>query len=186
MLVGRLIAFVLPLGLDTFAVAAALGLQGLSPRQRMKLSLLFAAFEGTTPAVGLLLGDLLGHAVGDTAEFLAGGLLIAYGLYVVLRREDDTEGEAVERFATTHGWTLILLGLSVSLDELAVGFTLGLSRVPVVPALLLIAAQAFVVTQLGVRLGERVSARFRHKTARTAGWVLGLLGIGLIVQGALK
>ena len=82
LLLGRLIAFVVPLGLDTFAVAAALGLQALSPPQRMKVSLLFAAFEGATSAIGLLLGDLLGHAIGGAAELFAGGLLFLYGLYV--------------------------------------------------------------------------------------------------------
>ena len=41
--------------------------------------------------------------------------------------------------STTYGWALVVVGLSVSIDELAVGFTLGLSRVPVpvVPALVL-------------------------------------------------
>ena len=114
---------------------------------------------------------------------MAGGLLIAYGLYVVLRRENDDEGEAANKLVMAHGWTLMLLGLSVSLDELAVGFTLGLSRVPVIPALLSIAAQAFVVTQLGIRLGERVSEHFRHKTEGAARWILGLLGVGLMLQG---
>jgi putative Mn2+ efflux pump MntP len=41
------------------------------------------------------------------------------------------------------------IGLTVSLDELAIGFALGLSRVPVVAAVLLIAGQAFLVSQLG-------------------------------------
>jgi manganese efflux pump family protein len=184
--IGRLIAFVIPLGLDTFAVSAALGLGGLSPRQRLRVSLVFAAFEGLTPAIGLILGGLLGHAIGDLADYLAGGLLIAYAAYVLLRTDESGEEADAGQLATTHGWALVLLGLSVSLDELAVGFTLGLSRVPVVPALVLIAAQAFIVSQLGIRLGARLSARFRHRTERTAGAVLGLLGIWLILEQAIK
>ncbi len=182
----RLVAFVIPLGLDTFAVSAALGLSGLSPRQRLRISLVFAAFEGFTPAVGLLVGGMLGHAVGDLADYLAGGLLIAYAAYVVLRPEGHDETDAAGQLAASHGWALVLLGLSVSLDELAVGFTLGLSRVPVVPALLLIAGQAFVVTQLGIRIGGRLSAHFRYQTERVAGMVLGLLGVWLVVQAALR
>lgn len=186
MVLARLIAFVVPLGLDTFAVSAALGLGGLSPRQRLRVSLVFALFEGVTPAVGLLLGGVLGHALGGAADLVAGGLLVIYGLYVLSRREDGNDGEAAKKLATTWGWPLILLGLSVSLDELAVGFTLGLSRVPVIPALVLIAAQAFVLSQLGIRVGERLSARFRQRTERTAGLVLGLLGVGLILHEILK
>ncbi|HML01597.1 MAG TPA: manganese efflux pump [Acidimicrobiales bacterium] len=186
MVIARLVAFVIPLGLDTFAVAAALGLTGLSPRQRLRVSLVFAAFEGLTPAVGLLIGAVLGRAIGSAADYVAGGLLITYGVYVLVRAQDEGEDEGVGRMATTHGWALILLGLSVSMDELAVGFTLGLSRVPVIPALVLIAAQAFVLSQLGIRLGVRLSARARHGTERTAGVVLGLLGVWIVLDAAFR
>jgi putative Mn2+ efflux pump MntP len=181
--VARLIAFVIPLGLDTFAVSAALGLGGLSPRQRLRVSLVFAAFEGLTPAVGLLVGSALGKSIGSAADYLAGALLIGYALFVLLRHD---EGEGAIEVSTTHGWALVLLGLSVSMDELAVGFTLGLSRVPVVPALVLIALQAFVVSQIGIRIGARLSGRFREGTERTAGAILGALGVWLIVSAAVR
>ena len=184
MVVARLIAFVIPLGLDTFAVSAALGLGGLSPRQRLRVSLIFAAFEGLTPAIGLLVGSALGRSIGNAADYLAGGILISYTLFVLLRRGE--EGENAAALETTRGWGLVLLGVSVSLDELAVGFTLGLSRVPVVPALVLIGLQAFVVSQIGIRLGARLSGRFREGAEQAAGIVLVVLGIWLIVEAAVR
>jgi putative Mn2+ efflux pump MntP len=47
---------------------------------------------------------------------------------------------------------VLLLGLSISLDELAIGFSLGLLRLPAAPVIALIALQALIVTQLGLRL----------------------------------
>jgi putative Mn2+ efflux pump MntP len=182
--VARLVAFVIPLGLDTFAVSAALGMQGLSPKQRLRVSVVFATFEGLMPALGLVIGSVLGRAIGQDAAYVAGLLLIGYSAYTLLRTEDE-EDEA-RRMTTTHGWALVLLGLSVSLDELAVGFTLGLSRVPIIPALVLIAAQAFVVTQLGIRFGGSLSRRFRQRSERTAGVVLGSLGVWLLIDAALR
>ena len=41
----KLIAFILPLALDTFGVALALGIAGLPPRSRIRVALLFAGFE---------------------------------------------------------------------------------------------------------------------------------------------
>lgn len=41
----RLVALLPPLSLDTFAIAAALGIAGLPPSQRWRVSLLFAGFE---------------------------------------------------------------------------------------------------------------------------------------------
>jgi putative Mn2+ efflux pump MntP len=182
--IARLFAFVIPLGLDTFAVSAALGLGGLSPHQRLRVSLVFAALEGLTPAVGLLVGSALGRSIGTAADYVAGAILIGYALFVLLRHDD--EGVNAAEMATTHGWGLVLLGLSVSLDELAVGFTLGLSRVPVIPALILIGLQAFVVSQIGIRSGARLSGRFQEGAERAAGIVLGALGIWLIVDAAVR
>ena len=66
-MVAKLIALVFPLGLDTFAVAAALGTIGVSPARRLRISLLFTAFEAGMPLIGLALGAPLGHAIGARA-----------------------------------------------------------------------------------------------------------------------
>ncbi|MDP9262575.1 MAG: hypothetical protein M3O89_11455, partial [Actinomycetota bacterium] len=65
----KLILFVLPLGLDTFAVSAALGIQGLPAKERLKASLLMSSFEMAMPIVGLLLGRGLGAAIGGVAGY---------------------------------------------------------------------------------------------------------------------
>ena len=183
-MIVRLVLFVIPLGLDTFAVSAALGLRGLSPRERLRVSLVFTAFEGLVPVVGLLIGTVVGGPIAGAANYVAGVLLIGYAVFVLVRGHQGEDEEA-ERFATTHGWALVLLGLSVSIDGLAVGFTLGLSQVPVLPALALVAAQAFVLSQVGFRLGARLSSRLRSGTERAAGVVLGLLGMWLVLDAAL-
>ena len=47
----KLIALVLPLGLDTFGVALALGIAGLPADRRVRVALLFASFEAAMPLV---------------------------------------------------------------------------------------------------------------------------------------
>jgi len=70
-----------------------------------------------------------------------------------------------------------LLGLSISLDELAIGFGLGLLHLPTLAALGLIGrAQAFLVAQLGLRLGRRVGETVREGAETLAG--VGLIAIG--------
>ena len=75
----KLALFVFPLGLDTFAVSAALGLQGLPKRERLRVSLLLSAFEMAMPVVGLFLGRGLGAAIGSIAEYVAAAALIGLG-----------------------------------------------------------------------------------------------------------
>jgi len=66
-----LLGLVLPLGLDTFAVAAALGMAGLPREQRLRVTLLFTAFETWMPLVGLVGGGAVGGALGGVADVLA-------------------------------------------------------------------------------------------------------------------
>lgn len=171
----------LPLCLDTFAMAAAIGLRRLPARARLRIGLLFAAFEGGMPLVGLLVGSQLGKALGGLADVLAIVLLALLGLFLLVRPEAGEE-ERLERLAGATGLTAVTLGLSVSLDELAMGFVLGLARVPLLPAVLLIAVQAFAVAQLGFALGARVGERLREAGERAAGAML--LLVAVVLAGA--
>jgi putative Mn2+ efflux pump MntP len=182
---AKLIALVIPLGLDTFAVAAALGMLGTGPTTRLRVSVLFPAFEAAMPLVGLALGAPLGHAVGDSADYIAIGVLLAFGLYTLLGSEDREE-RTIARLADTRGPGVLLLGLSISLDELAIGFTLGLLRLPAALVIALIALQALILTQLGLRLGRRLSERLREAAERLGGLVLTALAIALLVGRLLS
>jgi putative Mn2+ efflux pump MntP len=183
--VARVIALVIPLGLDTFAIAAAIGMTGLTRSQRLRLSVLFAAFEGGMPIVGLLVGAGLGTVIGGLSEYLAIAALAAIGLYMLFGPDDE---ERVKKLAAAGGAAMIGLGLSVSLDELAIGFSLGLLNVPIVPAIVLIAAQAFLVSQVGFALGGRIGDATREGAERLAGAVLlaiaGVLLVTKILAGA--
>jgi putative Mn2+ efflux pump MntP len=79
-----------------------------------------------------------------------------------------------------RGVSAILLGVSISLDELAIGFTLGLLRLPAALVIVLIALQAFIVTQLGLRLGHRLSDRLREGAERLAGLAFTVLALVLL------
>jgi putative Mn2+ efflux pump MntP len=85
----------------------------------------------------------------------------------------------VQKLAAARGPAVIALGLSVSLDELAIGFSLGLLNVPIILAIVLIAAQAFVVSQVGFALGSRVGEATLEGAERLAGAVL------IVIAGAL-
>jgi len=175
----KLIALVIPLGLDTFVVSTAVGAGGLPVKHRLRVALLFTLFEGGMPLLGLGLGASLSTVVGSTAEYIAIGLLVGLGFYVLFFEDEDNEQNKVGQLTGALGWGTLLLGLSISLDELAIGFSLGLLHLPKVAALVLIAIQAFLVAQLGLRLGGRVNATARERTEKLVG--LGLIAVGLFL-----
>lgn len=169
------------MGLDSFAVAAAIGAAGRLPaRARWRLSGLFVLFEAGMPLIGLAVGAPLARVIGNAADYVAAAAVIAIGVWLLVHGDDDDADAG--RLASAHGAALLGLGISISLDELAIGFSLGMARLPVVPVIVGIAVQAFVATQLGLALGARIAERFREWAERLAAIVLIGLGIFLVVE----
>ncbi|MBO0841205.1 MAG: manganese efflux pump, partial [Sciscionella sp.] len=74
------------------------------------------------------------------------------------------------------------LGISISLDELAIGFSLGLTHLPLLAVIIAIGGQALLAAQLGLQLGARIAERFREWAERLAGIVLIALGLFLLAE----
>jgi putative Mn2+ efflux pump MntP len=184
-----LLLFVLPLSLDTFAIAAAVGASRPPGQARWRISAIFAIFEGGMPLVGLALGASLGHTVGSAADYLSGGLLVALGSYLWWADDEDADDEVAKarRLANARGLALVGLALSISLDELAIGFSLGLGGGLAIPTTVtVIAIQTLVVSQLALSFGVRISEHVRERIERCTGPVLVILGSYLLAEALLR
>jgi manganese efflux pump family protein len=182
--IAKLFAFVLPLALDSFAVCAALGARRPDRAARWRLSALVVAFEAGMPLVGLALGAPLARLIGDVADYVAAAALVATGVWMLVADEENEEA-AAERLLSATGWAMLALGLSISLDELAIGFTLGLADLPVATVVVAIAVQALVASQLGLALGARIGEAWRERAERLAAVALIVLGVALVVSRLL-
>jgi putative Mn2+ efflux pump MntP len=177
----RLAVLVLPLCLDTFAVSLALGAAGLTRKRRLQVSVLFPLAEAAMPALGLLAGEGLARAIGDAADYVAVGVLIATGAFL-LAEDDSDERLRAKRLSRAGGLALLALAVGIALDELALGFSIGLLRLSFVIACIMIGVQAVVASQLGLLLGSRVGARFRERAGQLAGLILVVIGIFLFFE----
>jgi manganese efflux pump family protein len=89
----KLLAFTLPLCLDTFAVSfGVLGEMNLTRAQRIRVSMLFIAFEAGMPLAGMAIGTPLTHFTGVASNLLVdGNAANAYQLHVAsLNHAADT------------------------------------------------------------------------------------------------
>jgi putative Mn2+ efflux pump MntP len=178
---------VIPLAIDTFVLGTALGVAGLPPRERLRTSLVLSAFEAGMPVAGFLVGAGLGGVIGQWSDYLAAVVLAAIGAWMLRpTRGDDDEEHSVRLLESARGWTVIVLGLGISLDELAIGFGVGLLRLPLVLLVILIAAQAFLAAQLGLRLGSRLAEKTRSAAERLAGALLVLAAVVVVLEKLLK
>jgi len=177
----------LPLGLDTFALAAALGMAGLERRDRLRVALVFTAFEAGMPIAGMLVGRAAGAFLGTWAGY--GGIAFLFVAGLLLLRPGQNESEEAGRLrllAHARGLAILDLGLSISIDELTVGLSAGLLGFSIVLTVLWVAIQAFVAAQVGLRLGGRLGERVRERAEWLAGVALILVAIVLLVLRLAK
>lgn len=81
---------------------------------------------------------------------------------------------------------VVFVGALSFQDKLAIGFSLGLLHLPTIAALLLIATQAFFVAQVGLRLGDRISATLREGAEKLVGIALIAVGVFLLIEQILS
>ncbi len=188
------------LGLDNFAAAIAIGLAGVDAMTRLRVGVVFGAFEAGMPIVGLLIGAQAADALGHASRWLAAGLLIVMGGYVLAEavrgarsaprgREVAAAGSRAERPGGPPGSRglsrLVLAGLALSVDNLAVGFALGSYHTSVVVGAVTIGAVSVALALTGLELGARLGARVGERAGQLAGLLLVAVG-ALIAAGALS
>jgi manganese efflux pump family protein len=177
----------LPLALDTFALAAALGMAGLERRDMLRVALVFTVFEAGMPIAGVLVGRVAGSLIGAWAGY--GGILFLFiAGFLLLRpgQDDDDEERRLRLLAHARGLAIIDLGLSISVDELTVGLSAGLLGLSIALVVVWIAIQAFAAAQVGLRLGARVGAELRERSEQVAGIALVAVAIVLLILKLLK
>jgi putative Mn2+ efflux pump MntP len=178
-----IVGLILPLTIDTFVLGTALGAAGIAKQERLRTSLILTAFEAGMPLVGFLGGAAVGAAVGGWANYLAAAVLALIGLLMLRSGDGDEDDEQkVRLLETARGWSVVVLGVGISVDELAVGFGVGLLQLPLVLLMMLIAVQAFIAAQLGMRLGSRLAENARQAAGRIAGLLLMLAALLVVAE----
>jgi len=180
---ARIVAFVLPLGLDTLAIAVALGLRGQRP---LRPALLFVVFETTMPLIGIVIGRVVGLWFEAGAAYLGGLILLAVGLHMLqeARFRQTRHKASVWTLGERSSW----LDSASRWTRSQSVFHLGALRLPIVAVLGAIAIQTFLVTVGGILIGQKIGLRLGVQASRLAGIAAGvaflLLG-GWVIFGRL-
>jgi putative Mn2+ efflux pump MntP len=151
------------------------GNEGLTRGAQYRYGATLGLAEGTIPLIGFLLGQLVASAIGQLASYSAVVLLFGVGLYSMPEATHEKEQE----YATPSLLSLLTVAVSVSLDELAVGFSFGLPHIPILLAVALIALQAFILTLVGTTLGTVIGEKVAKRAGLLSGVVLTLLALFL-------
>jgi putative Mn2+ efflux pump MntP len=143
---------------------------------------IFGLFETGMPILGLLLGHSLAHTLGDAAHWIGAALLIATGVYALIQAARTCNSGDNEHQAATTGLPtgrLLVTGLALSIDNLAVGFALGTYHVSLLLAAVVIGAVSVSLSLVGLELGNRLGTRTGERGEIVGGLVL--IGVGVAI-----
>jgi len=170
------------LGASNFAAAIAIGVSGVDARVRLRVGLVYGAFEAAMPIVGLALGARLAATLGQAGRWLAAFLLVGVGVFELLSSLRTAETKVV---TSSRGVALLLGGLVLSIDNLVVGFALGSTHTSILTGALVIGAVSVGLSLIGLELGARIGARAGERGEQLAGLMLIAIGAA-IASGALS
>jgi putative Mn2+ efflux pump MntP len=169
-------------GISNFAAAIAIGVAGVDARTRLRVGLVFGAFESGMPVVGLILGAQLAGTLGHTARWAGAGLLVAAGAYGLISslRGGGSAGVGTNISSPAR---LLLSGLALSIDNLVVGFALGTYHVSIVQGALVIGVVSVTLALIGLELGARIG-RWAGQRGEQLASVL-LISVGVAVAAGV-
>ena len=170
-----LLAFVL--SLDSFRVSLGLGALRMTVMRRVQLIASFGLCDALAPLVGLLVGKSIVSYVGGWSEHLGPLLLCGYGAYVIYVARRSTE-EGVEE----SRWIILGLPLTLSLDNLVAGASLGLIGFRVLISIAIIGSMSSLMSALGMMLARTAVNWLRVKTELFAGVVLVFIGLTFVID----
>ncbi len=169
------------LSMDAFAVSICKGLA--SRRMRWDgaaaCGVWFGGFQALMPALGYLAGARFFTYIGRFDHWIAFVLLALIGANML--REAFT-GEEEKLDAGYRPREMFVLAVATSIDALAVGVSLAMLQVRIVPAVLLIGAVTFVISFLGVRVGNLFGSRWRKGAVIAGGVILILIGVRILIE----
>jgi putative Mn2+ efflux pump MntP len=177
--VTGLLLIALSVGLGNFAASIGIGTSGVDNQTRLRIGVTFGLFEALMPVVGLLIGADLAGPVGRIGRYLGGGLLVVTGLYSLWQARHTEELALIGRRLSAG--RLAITGLALSVDNLVVGFALGIQRISVPLAAITIGTVSVALSLLGLELGQRLGARFEQWSEEMGGAVLIVVGSALFV-----
>jgi putative Mn2+ efflux pump MntP len=132
------------------------------------------------PLVGVAIGHVVGRVLGDWSSFVGALALLAVSVWFIFFDHDRDADES--NVGALGLWSILGLALSISIDEVAAGFSIGLIGIPVALTIVLIAIEAIIFSAAGLALGQRLKPYLGEWAEKVAGIVLGLLGVWLLIQ----
>lgn len=176
-----IVAMAVALGTDSFSVCLGIGTTGVRLSRILFISLIIGIFHILMPLIGLTLGELLGKLAGNIAGMAGAVILLLLGGKIIWDSLYGKDEQNSTNYTSLGG--IMLLALSVSLDALSIGFSLGAMGTSFTLAVGIFGVVAFIMSALGLFLGSRLNLLIGQKAEFIGGAILMGLGFFAVFRG---
>ena len=200
---AELLIIAVGLSMDAFAVAACAGLT--MPRVTVKKALIvglyFGVFQAVMPLIGFLLATSFADRITTFDHWLAFVLLCIIGgkmIYESFEKDGCADRECPEETCTDRECPggkrpdrtetslnprkMLPLAVATSIDALAVGVSFAFLNMQIVPSVFSIGITTFLLSIVGVKIGNLFGTRFKAKAELAGGIILILMGVKILLE----
>lgn len=172
------------LSMDAFAVSICKGLamKKITIKKAGIVGLWFGGFQALMPLIGYFLGSRFEKYITSIDHWIAFVLLVLIGLSMIkeaLSKEEECANDSLD------AKTMLLLAVATSIDALAVGVTFAFLQVNIVPAVSFIGIITFLLSAVGIKVGNVFGIKYKAKAELAGGIILILMGCKILMEHLL-
>lgn len=177
--------FILAIGLSMDACSVAICKGLATPKITLKkaviVGLWFGGFQALMPAIGYVAGYRFQDLITSWDHWIAFVLLTFIGGKMVKDAFSKEEEECgCDSLAPKQ---MFPMAVATSIDALAVGVTFAfLPDVPIIPAVAFIGVITFLLSALGMKIGNVFGVKFKSKAQLAGGIILIALGTKILIE----
>ena len=176
----ELLLIAVGLSMDAFAVSVCKGLsvKKVGVKHAALAGLYFGGFQFLMPVIGYLLGFRFESVIENVDHWVAFVLLAFIGGNMI----KESFGKAEELNEDFGVKTMLLMAIATSIDALAVGITFAFLEVQILPAAGLIGVTTFLLSFVGIYIGNAFGTRYKSKAELAGGIILVLIGLKILLE----
>ena len=168
------------LSLDAFCIAVLKGFiePKLTFRYIFIIAFYFGLFQALMPYLGYLIGYKMYDVISLYDHYIILLLLSIIGINMIL----ESNGNNYNINNNINFKEMLLLSIATSIDAFTVGITFSFFNINIYITCLLIGIITFIISSLGVILGNKVGSYFNGKVELVGGIVLIIMGIKIFLE----
>jgi putative Mn2+ efflux pump MntP len=170
------------LAMDCFAVSLCAGTavngRGAKIKTALKMAVLFGVFQSAMTGLGWFAGTAFRGFIESFDYLIAFGLLTFVGAKMLV--EAFKQGNKPVDFGSIS--VLLMLAVATSIDAFAVGISFSVIRMNMLMPVAVIGLASFVLTIIGVEIGNRAGKISGRNAEIVGGLVLVGMGIRILIE----